>query len=35
VTVIAGFSLPTRDAVDQRYGELTSAGYTGRQPPVG
>jgi uncharacterized glyoxalase superfamily protein PhnB len=33
VSVIVGFSLPTRDAVDQRYTELTSAGYAGRQPP--
>jgi len=33
VSVIVGFSLPNRDAVDQRYAELTSAGYVGRQPP--
>jgi len=33
VSVIVGFSLPSRDAVDQRYAELTSAGYVGRQPP--
>jgi uncharacterized glyoxalase superfamily protein PhnB len=33
VRVIVGFSLPTRDAVDRRYAELTSAGYAGRQPP--
>jgi hypothetical protein len=32
VTVVVGFSLPARDAVDQRYAELTSAGYAGRQP---
>ena len=29
-----GFSLPSREAVDERYAELTSAGYRGRQPPV-
>ena len=33
VSVIVGFSLRSRDAVDQRYAELTSAGYVGRQPP--
>jgi uncharacterized glyoxalase superfamily protein PhnB len=33
VRVIVGFSLPTRDAVDRRYAELTSAGHAGRQPP--
>jgi uncharacterized glyoxalase superfamily protein PhnB len=33
VGVVIGFSLPTREAVDERYAELTSAGYTGRQPP--
>jgi catechol 2,3-dioxygenase-like lactoylglutathione lyase family enzyme len=31
--VVVGFKLPTREAVDERYAELTSAGYTGRQPP--
>jgi catechol 2,3-dioxygenase-like lactoylglutathione lyase family enzyme len=31
--VVLGFSLPSRDAVDQRYRELTSAGYSGRQEP--
>jgi len=31
--VVVGFALPTRDAVDQRYQELTSAGYQGKQPP--
>jgi uncharacterized glyoxalase superfamily protein PhnB len=31
--VVIGFSLPTREAVDGRYAELTSAGYAGRQPP--
>ena len=32
-TVVIGFSLPDREAVDERYAELTSAGYAGRQPP--
>jgi catechol 2,3-dioxygenase-like lactoylglutathione lyase family enzyme len=31
--VVLGFMLPTRQAVDDRYAELTSAGYLGRQPP--
>jgi catechol 2,3-dioxygenase-like lactoylglutathione lyase family enzyme len=31
--VVIGFSLPTRAAVDERYAELTAAGYPGRQPP--
>jgi uncharacterized glyoxalase superfamily protein PhnB len=31
--VVIGFALPSREAVDQRYAELTSAGYQGRQPP--
>ena len=30
---LIGFSLPTRDAVDQRYAALLAAGYEGRQPP--
>ncbi len=30
---VIGFSLPTREAVDQRYAELIAAGYHGRQPP--
>jgi len=30
---VLGFSLPSREAVDARYAELTSAGYFGRQPP--
>ncbi len=30
---LIGFSLPTREAVDQRYAELIAAGYEGRQPP--
>jgi len=33
VRVVIGFSLPTREAVDERYADLTSAGYAGRQPP--
>ena len=33
VSVVIGFSLPTREAVDERYTELTAAGYPGRQPP--
>ena len=33
VQVVVGFRLPSREAVDQRYQELTAAGYTGRQPP--
>jgi catechol 2,3-dioxygenase-like lactoylglutathione lyase family enzyme len=33
VGVVIGFSLPTREAVDERYAELTLAGYPGRQPP--
>ncbi len=31
--VVIGFSLPTRAAVDERYAELTAAGFPGRQPP--
>lgn len=33
VQVVIGFSLPDRQSVDDRYAELTAAGYTGRQPP--
>lgn len=33
VGVVIGFSLPTREAVDERYMELTAAGHLGRQPP--
>ena len=33
VGVVLGFRLPSNDAVDERYAELTAAGYTGRQPP--
>ena len=32
-TNIVGFSLPSREAVDERYAELVAAGYMGRQPP--
>lgn len=28
-----GFSLPTREAVDRLYAELTGSGYRGKQPP--
>jgi catechol 2,3-dioxygenase-like lactoylglutathione lyase family enzyme len=31
--VVVGFALPSREAVDERYAELTGAGFTGRQPP--
>jgi uncharacterized glyoxalase superfamily protein PhnB len=30
---IVGFSLPSREAVEERYAALVAAGYTGRQPP--
>lgn len=30
---VIGFTLPSREAVDQRYAELIAAGYQGRQPP--
>jgi catechol 2,3-dioxygenase-like lactoylglutathione lyase family enzyme len=33
VSIVIGFSLPTRAAVDERYADLTAAGYLGRQPP--
>lgn len=33
VSVVIGFALPAREAVDERYAELTAAGYRGRQPP--
>jgi len=33
VRAVIGFSLPTREAVDERYTALTSVGYAGRQPP--
>ncbi len=28
-----GFRLPTREAVDERYAEITGAGHRGQQPP--
>ncbi len=31
--VVIGFSLPSREAVDTAYAELTAAGYQGRQSP--
>jgi uncharacterized glyoxalase superfamily protein PhnB len=31
--VVLGFMLASRAAVDDRYAELTAAGYRGRQPP--
>jgi len=33
VGVVVGFALPSREAVDERYAELTAAGHVGRQPP--
>lgn len=33
VDVVVGFALPSREAVDERYAELTAAGHVGRQPP--
>jgi catechol 2,3-dioxygenase-like lactoylglutathione lyase family enzyme len=33
VQVVVGFALPDRQSVDDRYADLTAAGYTGRQPP--
>ena len=33
VAVVIGFSFPTRGQVDERYAELTAAGFKGRQPP--
>lgn len=33
VGIVIGFALESREAVDDRYAELTSAGYQGRQPP--
>jgi len=33
VRVVIGFALPTRQSVDDRYADLTAAGYMGRQPP--
>jgi uncharacterized glyoxalase superfamily protein PhnB len=31
--ILIGFSLPSREAVNQKYAQLIEAGYTGRQPP--
>lgn len=31
--MVIGFSVPTREAVDERYASLVAAGYQGRQPP--
>jgi catechol 2,3-dioxygenase-like lactoylglutathione lyase family enzyme len=31
--IVFGFSVPTRQAVDEAYAELTAAGYHGRQRP--
>jgi predicted enzyme related to lactoylglutathione lyase len=31
--VVVGFSLPTRDAVDETYAAVTSAGFSGHQRP--
>ena len=33
VGVVMGFRLASSEAVDERYAELTGAGYVGRQPP--
>ena len=33
IAAVIGFALPSREAVDERYAELTAAGYPGRQPP--
>jgi len=33
VNVVIGFALPSREAVDERYAALTTAGYGARQPP--
>jgi catechol 2,3-dioxygenase-like lactoylglutathione lyase family enzyme len=33
VRVVIGFSLRSREAVDERYADLTAAGHVGRQPP--
>ena len=33
VRMVIGFSLSSREAVDERYADLTAAGYVGRQPP--
>ena len=33
VSVVIGFALPSREAVDERHATLTAAGHEGRQPP--
>jgi uncharacterized glyoxalase superfamily protein PhnB len=33
VGVVIGFTVESREAVDERYADLISAGYAGRQPP--
>jgi len=33
VSVVIGFALPSRGAVDEAYADLTGAGAVGRQPP--
>jgi uncharacterized glyoxalase superfamily protein PhnB len=33
VAAVVCFALPSRDAVDAKYADLTDAGYAGRQPP--
>ena len=30
---VIGFKLPSREAIDERYGKLIEGGYKGRQPP--
>jgi catechol 2,3-dioxygenase-like lactoylglutathione lyase family enzyme len=32
-SAVFGFALPSRDAVDATFADVTSAGYRGRQPP--
>ncbi|MBO0836615.1 MAG: VOC family protein [Actinobacteria bacterium] len=32
-SIVLGFSVPSRQAVDHLYAELTAAGHHGRQPP--
>ncbi|WP_374102517.1 VOC family protein [Arthrobacter sp. ISL-65] len=32
-SAVLGFSVPTREAVDEVYTEMTAAGYAGHQPP--
>ena len=33
VSAVIGFALPSRQAVDDMYAELTASGHPGRQPP--